>query len=130
MEMFRECGFVAFVVLAAALLALVAAIVALCVAALTRRFGVAVAVMALALALVVPALGAVGTLWGRNVTDSAISGESIDPAQRERIRQAGYQEAAQCTSLGAMTGALPVLLSVVACVIAVVRRRPREVADS
>ena len=124
MDMIRNCGWPGYVVVLLAVIAVVVGIAALAVAALTRRFGVGMAIFALMLAVSVPAMGIVGTIMGRRVTDSALAG--VDAPMRERIRLQGHSEAAQCTALGGFGGILPGLLSMGALLVAIVRRASRE----
>ncbi|MFO0571234.1 MAG: hypothetical protein U0263_36730 [Polyangiaceae bacterium] len=132
MEAFRECGFPAFLVLALGILAVLGGLVALGVAIAKPRAGLVLGVVALALACVVPAAGVGGTLLGRQKTDEAVSGVSIDEGQRERIRIQGYAEASQCTTIGAGAGALPFVLALAALGLAVARRKsaPQNAAGS
>lgn len=124
METFRECGWPAFVVLGLGGLAVLAGLVALAVAIFKPRVGLVLGVVALAVSCSVPAMGAGGTVLGRSKVDEALSGGGIDPTHKERIRQVGYQEAGQCTTLGASLGALPLVLSLVALGVAALRRKP------
>ena len=125
MQMIRECGFVAYVVLALGLLAVVVALVAVSIAILKPRIGLVLSVLALAVSCGAPGAGVAGTLWNRSKIEDALSGASVDPSQRERIREIGQAEAAQCTTLGLGTGALPLLLSIAALGVAFMRRKAR-----
>lgn len=125
MEMFRECGWPAFAVLGLAILSVLFAMVALGVAIAKPRLGVVLGGVALAVSCSVPGMGAGGTMLGRSTVDDAVSGASIAPDQRERIRAEGYQEAGQCTSLGLSFGALPGVLSLAALGLGGLRRRAR-----
>lgn len=126
METFRECGWPAFAVLGLGVVAVLAGLIALAVAIFRPKVGLVLGVMALAVSCSVPAMGAGGTVIGRGAVDSAVSGGAVDPAQAERIRQLGYQEAAQCTTLGASFGALPLLLALAAIAVGALRRTPRS----
>jgi hypothetical protein len=86
------------------------------------------AVVSIVVTLTIPAMGLVGTMMGQRVTDAALSGVS-EGAMRERIRQQGHYEAAQCTSLGAFGAILPGLMSMGALLIAIVRRASRKPDD-
>lgn len=123
MEMFRECGFMAFVVSGASLLALALALVALALAIFKPRWGLVLSVVALCAACSSPAAGVAGTLLGRQKVAEVLDSRGLDPAQAERIRREGELEAAQCTNLGLAAGALPALASVVALGVSAVRRR-------
>lgn len=125
MQMIRECGFMAYVVLALGLLAVVVGLVAVSIAILAPRIGLVVSVLALAVSCGVPGAGAAGTMWNRSKIEDALAGASVDPAQKERIREIGQAEAAQCTTLGLGAGALPLLLSIAALGAAFMRRKSR-----
>lgn len=124
MEMFRECGWPAFVVLALAMVAVIVGMVALGVAIARPRAGLLLGVVAVAVSCSVPAMGAGGTMIGKSAVDRALSGPSVDPAQGERIRRVGYAEAGQCTNLGASFGVLPLVLAVAAIGVGALRKRP------
>ena len=123
MEMFRECGFMSLVASGLALLAAVAALVALALAIWKPRWGLILGVVALAVSCSPPAAGAVGTVMGKKKVEAVLESTGIDPAQRERILREGEAEAAQCTNVGLLGGALPLLLSVASLGVALVRRR-------
>jgi hypothetical protein len=125
MTMIHECGLISFAILALGGLALAVCLVAVALALWKPRVGLVLSVLAVAASCGVPALGVVGTMYGRSITEGAISGASIDPDVKARIREAGYAEAAQCTTLGAGTGALPILLSFAALSVAFLRRQTR-----
>lgn len=123
MEMFRECGWPAFAVLGLGILAVLAGMIALGVALFRPRAGLVLGAVALAVSCSVPAMGAGGTVIGRGAVDSAVTG-AVEPAQAERIRQLGYREAAQCTTLGASFGALPLVLALAALALGALRKKP------
>ncbi|MBI3206996.1 MAG: hypothetical protein HYZ29_35995 [Myxococcales bacterium] len=123
MEMFRECGWPAFAVLGLGVLSVLLAMVALGVAIARPRVGLVLGCVALAVSCSVPGVGVGGTTLGKSTVDAALSGASVAPEQRERIRAQGYQEAGQCTSLGVGFGALPWVLSVAAVAVGGLRRR-------
>lgn len=125
METFRECGWPAFAVLGLGILSVLLAMVALGVALARPRVGLVLGGVALAVSCSVPGMGVGGTMMGRSTVDAAVSGASISPDQRERIRAQGYQEASQCTSLGVGFGALPGVLSLAALALGGLRRRAR-----
>ena len=124
METFQACGWPAFATLGAGMLAAVVALVALSLAIFSPKTGLAVAALALAFACSPAGAGALGTVHGRSVVDGAVSGASIDPAQRERIREIGYQEAAGCTTIGLVASGPALLFASVALMVAFVRRKP------
>jgi hypothetical protein len=123
MEMVRDCGFVSFLLIALGVLAAVIGLVALALGFVKPRWGAILGALALALSCSVPGVGALGTVHGRSITDGAVSGASITPEQRERIRAAGYAEAATCTTLGGGIGALPILLALGALGLGFARRK-------
>jgi MFS family permease len=117
MESFRECGWAAFLILFLSVLGLAIGVAALALAA-TRKRQPAVVVGAVALVMALGALagGPLGAAYGRRVVDDAVSGNVIDPSQRERIREAGYAEAGQCIPVGLSLGTLPALVAAIALV--------------
>lgn len=117
MRMFLDCGWAAWLILAASLFAMISAVVAIVLAATKKRAAGMAGVVTLALGLSVAGLGFVGEAWGRNLTDSAVSLDAIDPGQRERIRHHGYAEAAQCRSLGFIASPLPTLVGLICAVL-------------
>ena len=123
MQMFRECGFMAFVVAFIGIVAVLLGIVALSLAIFKPRWGVVLGVVALAVSCSTPGAGALGTVLGKQKTDEALSGESVSPEDKARIREMGYAEAGQCTTLGASFGALPLLLGLAALGLGLLRRK-------
>ena len=66
-------------------------------------------------------IGAVGVAAGRSKVDAVLESEAIEPAFRERIRAEGYREADNCLLVGAAAGAFPLVLSLLAVGLVVVR---------
>jgi hypothetical protein len=62
-------------------------------------------------------------IWGWQKTDDALAGPSVSPEQKERIRKAGYAEAAQCVPVGATIGVLPLVMAAIAIAVSVVRMK-------
>lgn len=118
--MFMECGWPAWLVLLLGLIALGLALVALVLALLATKHARLLSVLAVAAALLPAGAGALGTLWGQHQVDAVLT--AVDPAQRERIREVGYREAAQCTTLGAEGASLPLALAVAGLLVSVLRR--------
>jgi hypothetical protein len=110
-QAFRECGWPAYAVLFLALVGLAAGAVALAMAAARVRLATAAAAVALTLSLGAAAFGPIGTLLQRRAVAQIVDGEAVDPSYRGRILEAGYAEAAQCTSVGLGAGVLPILLA-------------------
>jgi hypothetical protein len=125
-QAFRECGWPALVVVLFALLGAVLGLTALGLAVAKTELARAVAVLALGVALAAPGMGAVGTFVGRLVVNRALEGEVLDPSHIDRIRVAGYAEAEQCTTLGLVVGALPLVVAVAGVLVAFLRRRKPE----
>lgn len=121
MESFRECGWPSFAALGVGSLALVAGIVALALALIKPRTGFIVGIVALAIAFGPAGVGFMGMLLGRQVTDNALSGESVSPEQKERIREVGYAEASQCVNVGATIGIVPMIMAGIAIAVGAVR---------
>ncbi|MEO8799642.1 MAG: hypothetical protein ABI551_17240 [Polyangiaceae bacterium] len=110
---FRECGFMAFVILFLSVLGLVAAVASLAVvlAVQNRRLAIGVSLVTLLLGISSLAAGAMGQAWGRGVVEKAIAG--LSPEEVTVIRAQGYKEAGQCVSLGEGGGALPLVFGLV-----------------
>lgn len=99
MDAFGECGWPAFVVIGASGTGLVFSLAALAVAFFKPNIGLAMAALALAYGCTPGAVGVYGTHSGKSLVDAAVSGASLRPEQRERIRAIGYQEAETCTGV-------------------------------
>ena len=123
---FRECGWASFLCLLIGVLGMGVGFVGVVLLA-TRARGAAWIVGAVAAVLGVLALGAglLGRATGLQRTEAAISGSSVDPSQKERIRAIGAEEASQCIAVGAATGALPFLTGALALGIGLsLRKKP------
>jgi hypothetical protein len=112
---FRECGWAAWLCLligfAGSGVGLVGVVL---LAAKQRGAAMGAGVIAVALGALAMGAGVVGQQSGLSRMEAALSGTSIDPSQKERIRAVGTLEASRCISVGAGTGALPFLLGAVA----------------
>src|SRR5262249_8531594 len=78
-----------------------------------------------ALGLLIVTLGLLGRTMGRTVVDRALSGDSVSPEQRERIRGEGYREADRCVSVGLAMG-LPTGVAGAGLLAAAMLRRRRD----
>jgi hypothetical protein len=126
-HMFQECGSFSWLCLLAGLLASALSVVAIGVALLRARIATLLAAVALGVALLPTAVGVVGRSIDRIKVDGAISGEGIDPEQRERIRVVGYREADSCVAIGGALTAVPLFLAAIALGTAyALRRKPAE----
>lgn len=121
-EAIQECGWPAYAVLFASIVALGGALVGLLMAVLRARLALGVSAIALALALLAASIGPMGTFAQRRRVEAALEGPAIEPAQRARILAVGYAEAAQCTNLGLGFGVLPLTLAAGAFALALLRR--------
>lgn len=130
MEAFRECGVPAFVILLIAVVGVLLGLVAFSVAFFKPKAGLIIGLVAFLCAFATPIVGVVGTAMGRAKVEQALSGGSVDPAFKERIRKQGNLEASQCTSLGSFGSALPLLLSVGAMLFSFVRRQTELPPDA
>lgn len=116
---FRECGFPAWAVFFASLLASAFGLLAAVFSLLRIRAAKVVAGVAFVLALSPLFLGSVGTIYLSNhLLDDAVSGESIEPLQAARLLAEGYRQANGCVSIGLGFTLLPLLLAGSALVIA------------
>jgi hypothetical protein len=115
LESFKNCGWASFVMLILGLMGLGACILALVLALVRRPVGGIIAAGAsILLGLMSFGAGPIGSMYGRQVTDSALDSPDIEPALKERIRTAGYEEASACVSVGLSLGAMPVVAGVIA----------------
>jgi hypothetical protein len=126
MQMLFECGAAGYLVLGLTLLALLFALVAVGVAVLRPRIGILIAAVAVAASCTPGGAGILGTQLGRAKVDAVLAGPAIDPEVRERIRNVGYAEAAQCTPLGLGGSVPPLVLALVALAVAAARRAKRS----
>ncbi len=121
----RECGWAAWLCLLIGFAGAGVGIVGVILLA-TKARGAAMGagVVALALGVLAVGTGIFGQQSGLARMESAISGTSIDPSQKERIRAVGTVEAAQCVSVGVATGALPFLMGAIAVGLGLALRKP------
>jgi hypothetical protein len=102
----------------ASMLAVVAGMVGVVVALLRARWARPLSWPALVLALLPAGLGVVGMGLGRAKVDEVVASGVVDSAMAERIREQGYSEASGCVSVGSALSAVPLLLAVIALVLA------------
>lgn len=127
MESFQNCGWASFVMLFMGLLGLTACVLALVLTLMRRPVGGMISAGAGVLfALMSIGTGPLGAMYGRQVTDSVL--ETVDPAQREKIRMQGYQEADSCVDVGISLGAMPLVAGVIA--LAVALRAKKKLAEA
>jgi hypothetical protein len=122
MEMFRNCGWPAFGALGVGILATLVGVVALALALVKPRVGIVVGVVAVAMSLGAPGVGVIGMYWGQQQVEDAISGPSVSPEVKERIRQVGFEEAQQCVPVGASIGVLPLIVAGIALALGFARK--------
>jgi MFS family permease len=104
-------------------------VLALVLAAVRQpKVGLALAIVSLVLALGSLGGGPLGALYGRATVDAVLDSEAIDPAQKERIRMMGYEEAGSCVTIGLSLGALPFLVGAAALALALVAGRKQQAA--
>jgi hypothetical protein len=120
----KECGWPAFVAIFFGLIGLAVGVVALVLAVASKGRGGALAGMgAVVLAVVCAGVGAFGVWRGRAVVGAILGSEAIDPEMKERIREEGYKEAAQCMNVGLVDAAAPLVLGLIAVGVTFARRR-------
>ncbi|HYQ01154.1 MAG TPA: hypothetical protein VER96_20930 [Polyangiaceae bacterium] len=126
-QMFQECGWPSWLSLFFGIAGFWLSIVALVIALFRGRARVPLAWLALAVALVPAAVGALGMQLGRAKVDEVLKTPFVDASQRERIREVGYQEAGSCVAVGGVFSApaLLITLSALACAYALRRKDPR-----
>jgi hypothetical protein len=115
---FQACGFMSWFCLLASLVADVLGVVAVGVALLRVRWARPISWLALVLALLPAGLGVVGMGLGRAKVDELLTSGVVDPSVVERIREEGYSEASCCVSVGSTLSAAPLLLAIIALVLA------------
>jgi len=104
---FCDCGWASFVILLVTALGLLLGLIALILGAMRKGWTAAgLAIVVVCLAMLDGAVGVGGMLYGRNMVEGAVSGVSIDPAQKKRIMEQGYSEAQTCVTAGALNGGL------------------------
>ena len=93
--------------------------------AATRARGAAKTLGAVAAGVGVLAMmtGLLGRQSGLGRMEEALAGDSIDPSQKVLIRKVGTEEANQCLAVGAGTGALPLVLGLMAVGLGISARR-------
>lgn len=124
MESFKECGWPGFLILFVAGIGFTAGVTGL-ILSLTQkpRPGKMVSIAGLVVSLFAIGIGPLGTMYGRKFVDDVVSAEAIEPSLREKIREQGYREAAQCIKVGVFAGALPTLLAAMGVVIGILGSR-------
>ncbi len=125
MRTFMECGWPAWAVVAMALAAVVVGLIALVLGFVKPHWGLVASVFALLASCSVPGVGALGTWSGRQKVESVVSGASVTPALREKIRAVGYREAGTCTEIGGIAGVFPLLLAFAALGVGFARRKAK-----
>jgi hypothetical protein len=125
---FQACGYMSWLCLLASLVADVLGAVTIVVALMRVRWARPVSWLALAFALLPAGLGVIGMARGRAKVDEVLNSGAIDPSVIERIREEGYSEAGGCVSVGSTLSAAPLLMAVIALVLAHTLRR-RESTD-
>ncbi|HEY4118379.1 MAG TPA: hypothetical protein VGM56_11005, partial [Byssovorax sp.] len=94
---FRDCGWASFICVFIGLVGLVTGLVGVALlAASKRRAASMVGLVAVALGVLSVGAGVVGRQTGLARTEAAVSGASVDPAQKARILAVGGEEANQC----------------------------------
>jgi len=88
--------------------------IALGAALFRARAAVLLSWLALSVALLPAALGAIGMTIGRARMDRAIASGFVDPSQLARIREEGYREAGSCVAVGGAFTALPLCFAIAA----------------
>lgn len=119
MESFRNCGWASYAMLFLGLMGLGACILALVLALVRRPVGGVIAGGAsILLGLMSFGAGPLGAMYGRQVTDSTLDSLAMEPAEKEKVRDAGYAEANACVSVGFSLGAMPLVAGCAALAVA------------
>lgn len=124
MHSIAECGFFAWLVILAAIVAIPIGATALILAINKKRTAAIMAGFAISVGMAPFACGSIGEQVGRSRVDSALEGGAIDPGHATEIREAGYAEARQCRKIGLGGTALPAGLAALGLVISLIRRDP------
>lgn len=130
MESFRECGWASFVALGFGGLATIVSVVALAFALIKPRIGLLIGVVALAVALSPAGIGFLGLVRGRQQTDAVIDSYIVEltPKDVERLRAAGYSEAAQCVAVGTTISVFPMILAGIAIAVGAAKKASEKKA--
>jgi hypothetical protein len=125
--MVSACGAIGYLLLVLGTLGVLVSFGALIALLATpnRRVGMLAGAASLILGFVTIGLASLGTRLGRNAVDSAAAAV-VDPSDAERLRTAGYAEAAQCLPVGVLSGALPLLAGVAVVIAATLRKDGAE----
>lgn len=125
---FQEAGWIGFLLIPVALLALMLAAAALLgglIAKKSRAFSF-VAAASIAVSGVGLLLGGFGAWYGRNRVDEALTGASIDMDQMEKIWVVGYEEARAAPMIALVLLALPLVIGLLAAAASWLRSHDAE----
>lgn len=127
--MVKEGGWGAFLALGLGSLGIVLGIVSLALLPIARKVGHAMGIVTLVFAFLAPTVGLLGMASGRRMTESAISGNSVGPGMKVRIRHVGYLESQQSAKVGFFMGFIPLLLGATAAFVGA-RKKPEDPPSS
>jgi hypothetical protein len=120
-HVYQSCGGTSWLVTLAAVLAIPFSALTFAFVVARARAAKILAATSLIVSLLPVGIGAVGVATGRAKIDAVLESGAIEPEFRERIRSEGYREADNCFLVGAVAGALPLVLSLLAVGLVFVR---------
>ncbi len=126
LEDVKNAGFPGLFLLLLGVMGLVLSALSISFAASRKRSAFFVGIATLALAALISFGGVLGTVYGRQMTDGALSGASVTKSQVERIRRVGYEESRSAAKLGLLFAALPLLTGAIAAFVGAGQRKDEE----
>jgi len=110
----RNAGFVGYLLLLLGMVGFVFAALSIAFSASRQTAAKIIGLVTLALAGLIAFGGALGTMYGRRVTESAITGLVSSELIAEKVRRAGYEEARSASKLALMFAVLPLVAGAIA----------------
>ena len=123
---FREGGTPNWIILFLGLVGVAFTLASVALAATRAPAARWLGVVTMLFAALIGGVGTLGVFWNRGRTDDAISGASLRPTQKERIRRAGYIESKSCAQFGLGFAALPLIAGAIAAIAAPKRKHAAQ----
>jgi hypothetical protein len=127
LEDVKNAGFPGLFLLLLGVVGLLLSALAVAFAASRQRAAFGVGLAALLLAALLTFGGALGTIYGRHLTDDAVSSGVVSKVQAERIRRIGHTEARSAAKLGLLFAVVPLLAGAFAALVGAQRRKEPSV---
>ena len=119
----KNAGFVGLLLLMLGVVGFLLAVVSFVLSLLKQRAAFVVGLCSLALAALIFGTGALGTVYGRYVTDRALGSGAVSKVLVEKITRVGYDEAKSASKLGLIFGIAPFLAGALAAFVGATRRK-------